>query len=841
MGSLVDKVMEARRFRDLGVEEYSFDEWANSLLSSLDRSDTDKVLAVISKLSDLTKNNRQVMQSAVDEVSFRSAMVANVVSDVDMDSMKILLGVFANKDFADFTVESELSERIASFLKTEFNSLRPEIDKTTRTADNSKIAARTVDALQTRLGNALGDQQMHGLIPQFQRFYGELTAAERESLGKWFQLEAAGKHPKVGKSMQLAWLSMSEFMNRRDADSGSDSEEEAVASEPRLSELLDHQKEMLALLEDETLPLQARLPIAMSLVSLDVQLPATGVWKTYAMISKAVDQDAKLEDMAVSRIFKVALELESDPAFAEAAGGFAKKWAQAKINRSKSGYYGSYWSSRESPTVGAIRILAKTDNLPTLKKLLATERNTSDLSVLTALVEAGLHSEARKRSQAAWRDSNFFNSLEYGSHAYTKGLEENLPEFLGLFKSDGDRYFAELFFSSFPNSKAAKSKVESTPKERLAEIAKRFTATEFKSKRIRQMAMAFLSDSPEAAAVIREPLKEIAADLKIEQLIENNNSEMQLKMLAAWLGVEATSGNFEPVRKMYRKANGLSEDGSPKDSNPLEDNWEVRQLLDDVSKSISKSFSAQIEEGSTETIEKLLPLLTEFNAPSFEYKLSPELNVLAHLVVGRTDELLKAWESAPKDEEEEDSYGGPDMDEFLKQVQKYADGKKIDNAEERAKLVVDVWSLGAKGKFNIGSGHYQDGVQESCSGCSKSKFGIEQLAELKLLSDEQILELGPQLAELNSVYGEVWRQVAKRQFAAEKFEEACESFRKALEASKEEMKQAKFNRRVEYANALSKLGRDDDAKKQLEKMEPGELLGDNVERYGQLKATLKLE
>ena len=180
------------------------------------------------------------------------------------------------------------------------------------------------------------------------------------------------------------------------------------------------------------------------------------------------------------------------------------------------------------------------------------------------------------------------------------------------------------------------------------------------------------------------------------------------------------------------------------------------------------------------------------------------------------------------------------MDDFLKQIQKFADEKQMKN-EERAKLVQDIWSLGGKGNFSIGSGHYQDGVQESCSGCRKSKFGIEQLVELKLLSDEQVLEVGPALAESNSVNGEVWRQVAKRQFAAEKYEEASESFRKALEASKEDMTQAKSNRRTEYANALVKLNRNEEAKKQLEEVDEGQLLAGNVETFQLLKTKLELK
>lgn len=837
-GSLVDKVMKAKRFSELKVEEYSFDEWSRNLLSSLDHSDTEKVVAVISKMADLTKNTNNTFRS--NDASRRSTLVSNTLAEIDMDSIAILLEILENKDFADFTIETDLSQRVTNFLRKEFEALRPKVDQTTGKEDNSQIAARTLDALQTRLGDTLGDRQMIGLLPQFQALYGNLRVSERKSIDKWFQLEAAGKHPKIGNSMKLAWLTMRDSMQRQDEKPKSDSESETdTPSVPRLAQPLPYQTEILGLIKDETIPIQTRLPVAIAIATLDQQLPTQAVWESFETVASAFEAKATIEDSKIARLFKVALDLKSDPAFKESAGGFAKNWAQEKIRKSRSHSHYRSWSSEEGPTVGAIKILADTDNLPTLKKLLASDQNTNDAGVLVALIEAGLNSEARKRSQTMWRDSNFFNSIEYGSHSYTKRLQESLPEYLELFKTDGDKFFAELFFASFPNSKKADTKVESKPEDRLAELSKRFPGTEFKSKRMRQLAVILLSSSPDAASAIREPLRESAEDLKLEQLIESHNSDTQMKLLAAWLGVEAQLGNFEPVRKIYRQVNGIDKDQKESDSNPFEDNWEVRNLLKSVSTSMSTSFSKQIESSSPEVMEKLIPVLAEFNDPSLEYKLSPELNIMAHLVAGRTDELIKVWESTPKGDEE-DSSGGADMDDFLKQVQKFADGKEMQN-EERAKLVLDVWSLGAKGNFSIGSGHYQDGVQESCSGCSKNKFGIEQLAKLKLLNDEQILEIGPKLAELNSVNGEIWRQVGKRQFAAEKFEEACVSFRSALEASKEDMEQAKSNRRTEYANALVKLNRNDDAKKQLEKVDAAQLLADNVDTYQQLKATLDLK
>ena len=250
---------------------------------------------------------------------------------------------------------------------------------------------------------------------------------------------------------------------------------------------------------------------------------------------------------------------------------------------------------------------------------------------MIALIESGLSSDAKTYSQAMWRDSNLFYSIDNGDHTYTKCLEAKLPDYVKLFKTDGDKFFAELFFASFPNSKKSADKVESKLKERLAELAKRFPETKFKSKRIRQLTVMLLSKSPEAATAIREPLREAASHLKIEQLVERHDNELQKKLLAAWLGVEAQFGNFDPVRRVFRQANGLSDGQTKSDDSPFEDNWQVRQFLSSVSESMNSSFTKQIEVGSAEAAEKLLPILSEFNDPSLEYKLCPELNVMAQI------------------------------------------------------------------------------------------------------------------------------------------------------------------------------------------------------------------
>ena len=163
---------------------------------------------------------------------------------------------------------------------------------------------------------------------------------------------------------------------------------------------------------------------------------------------------------------------------------------------------------------------------------------------------------------------------------------------------------------------------------------------------------------------------------------------------------------------------------------------------------------------------------------------------------------------------------------------------EFDDEARRLKLVKEIWQAGAHLNFVYGSGHFQDGVQASCSGCREGKFGLDAIKEAKLLTGAQIAEHGPAMAEFDSVDGEIWRQVGKELWAVEKFEKAADAFKEALDATKEDMKQAKQNRKVEYANALVKIKRDGEAKKLLADVESGLLLGENVETYGKLKAQL---
>jgi len=238
----------------------------------------------------------------------------------------------------------------------------------------------------------------------------------------------------------------------------------------------------------------------------------------------------------------------------------------------------------------------------------------------------------------------------------------------------------------------------------------------------------------------------------------------------------------------------------------------------------------------------LLPKIRELNGPDYQQKFNRTPYRLAYLVAQRPDELIEDWDKIDKHDLAArkllSNRVGQNLTHFLSAINGQAKRAGVDDPKSRMNVVSSSWTLAKKLKFVFGPKDFRNGTQEISKYSRDSKFGIELVAHLGLLTDEQLLELGPELAKIHSVNGEIWRQVAKRQFAAGKFELAAESFRKALEDATEGMTQAKFNRRVEYANALAKIDRKDEAKKLLKDIPIAKLFESSKKTIDQLKKTL---
>ena len=830
----VQKILDAKRISDLGMADHQVAEWTGNVVGLMDKSDSDKVVSVVLKAMKLIGSSQS--RSPFEDNSMQGRLLESAFATVDFDSVKTILALIANENAKGFTITDELSESMASFVASEVAAAD---EKPTKS--NPKLFTKAIDSFHRKMGQQLNDRDVSCLISSYERVLAGTEYLDFEHLEKWAEMESGGKYPKLANAWQIAILSSkyrAELIEKRkESDSSKGGESNPPAKLERLSALAEYQSELVTMINNKELTTGWKLPIAKSLLN-DPTLSAEGVWACSNLIGQSLKEKYTVSDTDVRRVFEAMLDCESDASFKENASAFGKSWSAAKLRningRSRYGYYGGY-GDEWMEIAAAIKLFTKTDERAVVNKIIRVYGDRiKDRRLIATLIGNGYHSHARKLTATTWAEKDQSFDRERSSVSYTKELQAEIPAYVKLFPNDGSKLLAEAYIAELKDSKV-KEDVPDVPRdERLLKLAERFGGVTFTSKREREMALVLLSKSKLTAKHIAAPIEEIASKLKLEQLwTENDVFTDKVEMVIAHLGIQVQLGNFEPLEKFYEELNKVEVD---------DDSWRFDNLTRQISTGVSARLADAFESSSTEQFDQLASLVAELNKPGSKYSVGQEMNVLFHVMAGKTDQLIKDFGKTKaqwKELEDDDSVSSIDGDEIWPTLVKYLKARnEFDDEARRLKLVKEIWQAGAQLNFVYGSGHFQDGVQESCSGCREGKFGLDAIKEAKLLTGAQIAEHGPAMAEFDSVDGEIWRQVGKELWAVEKFEKAADAFKEALDATKEDMKQAKQNRKVEYANALVKIKRDGEAKKLLADVESGLLLGENVETYGKLKAQL---
>ena len=466
-------------------------------------------------------------------------------------------------------------------------------------------------------------------------------------------------------------------------------------------------------------------------------------------------------------------------------------------------------------------------------KLLNTISIGGSSKIAVTLIELGYFTEAKKQCETNWQNKFFWN---YSRDQFSKKLEVNLPEFLKVFNDKGDRYFAEVYLSWLKNVYGDKT-IKSTQESRLKALAERFSSDYFKSKSKRQSALILLCDShSESKAFARALAKEVEGISIKSILLSEENSDFKAKLFGVYLSAEIEQGNFEPVQSTWKQINDVLAE-SFTGNIP----WRVKSHIDKLSEVADQSFCRLIKVQTPEQIVKMLPVLRDLNRHAYQRPLNQNLNQLAHLMAGRPDELTKFLQEQDDDLKansktpvEKPTKTNKFFDALSQQIRKI----KTKNDAIKKNVLVHGWKFASEQGFSFGSEDFEAGLMDP-SMKSRTRYGIGYLELIRIVNSKELLKLAPELASINSVNGGIWLQLARRQVAAKQDAKAAESFKKSIEDAKEDMQKARFNRRVEYANTLLKLKRNDEAKKMIEGIPVKELFKANQKTLKELQEKLK--
>ncbi|MEM7782694.1 MAG: hypothetical protein AAF623_05015 [Planctomycetota bacterium] len=834
--------MNAKRLSDLNIEEYAYSELAKSILSRLGPADIEKWQTTYEHALKLAKSSSRNRGPFGDESLANELADSLVEGNTDFNSFKILEKLIEDENNEQVALGYSKKSALASFLNTQL------VQSSSENEFKDNDVAR-FDGFYRTIGAQLDGVDTTPFVPVFaDLFFKGFDDSQSVKVTQWAELEAKnGKYAAVAKDL-LASLYLADMSRISRQQQSSRSKGNFVPKTDRNLKASDSQQLFVGILDDPDLGQVSKATIIQYWLSVDQSLPAEYVWKAVEIGQEALATDYPLSSELETTLLTSINLLEDSPEFKEKATIFSNVVLRNMQKQRGGRQYFSY-DSRTVQVVESIKLFARIDARAKVERIIRSIRNGASRRVVLTLINRKMPELAKSVTQDIWGQSSSQSFQYYRNYdqdpldeVFSAETENNIEAFVKVFNKPDEKLLAEAFIAGLPDSKDPDNQPTIAREDRLKLLAEQYLQTEFLSKSRRQRCLLLLVNNYDPPEAVANELHEIADKLGPENLFDDNNSnayKVQQKMFAESIAMRVRQGMLE---KAIEKLNELIS------YEPKSSSWAYEQMVDGVMSQIAANFKQKIIESKSQDIVALLPALRNIftEQRGFRGSKMQEVTLIAHIVAQKSDELRTWMESIeiPDGQKESDEpyqpFGDCNTDSLWPSLQEFAEkNDRYQQSDDRFELVKETWKLAAESGLDVGTGHFQSGIQESCDGCRDGKFGLQAITESKLLTELQIADLGGELAEIESVDGEIWRQVAKAQVANQKLEKAVESMKAAVEATDKEQGQALMNRRVEFADILMSLDRKEEARQQLTDIDTSLLLGKNPLTYNRLTTKLK--
>ncbi len=434
--------------------------------------------------------------------------------------------------------------------------------------------------------------------------------------------------------------------------------------------------------------------------------------------------------------------------------------------------------------------------------------------------------------QARKKEENSELSIRFDSE-----LESKLDELTRLANHPGTKFLVRLYVSVLRDTDDETKRPVIGRAERLANLAGQFPDLSFSSRDERLLALLLLSLNKDLSPRILAAITEAAGNLRPfdiwQHTSDNELFSRNRRLLVTSVVIQLQRGECDGFDAMLADMDKLDEDYYAKE-----------YLSDHVTELLSTELAARMEQIDADTLVSMTPKLLQLKSDNSHATELRGLLQLWYLIQDREKEFNQIIKSV-KPSRGQGLFGSRtslelDIDDLWEIALRMKPELLNQGPEERIKLVQSIWRL-TKSGAEVGTAHFQNGVKESCESCRVAKFGLDAIEATKLLSAEELMVVGPELARIDSIDGEIWRQIGHRQMQLEQWEAAEGSLQRAISESRRASTAGTANRQVELAWVLSKLGKADEAKQVLSELKSTDLYGENPQRLTQLKTELQID
>ena len=824
---LVKRILEAKRIDDLKMESYHLQNRLEKILPDIIRSNSEDAKKVFFKVVELVadgqKRNSQYVSGYSSGRSFAGQLLAEVIDEQhSIEQIAFAIDIVGNQEGTTVELTRRASNELNQTLRDEFNRRQQKIS-----SNEKQRNLKALQQLYDELGEKLGDRPTTLLVNGYRMILTSLSQDELKAAAEWAKQESkSGDYPAVAHELALA-LEMTSALNNLAA------QETGTNRDPRgrlkLQEFHDH---YLPVLADENLSMTLRLAVADSLlVAHSQRAPVELVLACAKLLTETYGTKVAVTDEIGSSVISSFVVLADDgveDTWRATASALTAAWKQRYLRAGTSrNRYETHSSYEVALMLKLCLVLENESDVAQIhrryEQLLQYDRG-----VFAMFVRHGRQELASKILRGGWDHMSSRANTSLVAQ-FDKTMEAAIPAFLEVVPREDLKYLAEILLVTLADTKAEDRKASADQTVRTLTAAKKFTDVTFTSPAMKEKALVLLTQKSEAVDVLVKPLADVASTIDfsaVQELDDHNLQERKKALVLAYAKSSIATGNPQPVVKILDRL------GEAK----FQNEYYRRNAQDSISSTVHELFNKRLPKWTPEQVAAILPALRRLAVPTKDasyghrHRAAP-MNVVAHAVAGKPDEL-REWYEAMTDDQKKWYHDGGYPYEIWRMASQVTRSASDENVDRRIELATGlVQSVAALDMLTIVNGRV------TLRGRSSNSV-VSGLSSYGLLRSDDLVKHGAKIAKAAPTGGYAWAVLAEVQASRSKREEAVQSLAKAIEAAPKDDRQRQAQFRIKQAEHLQRLDRDEEAREVLKAVEGVMLDPPTTQRLDSLKKQL---
>ena len=824
---VLEAVLQAKRIQELNIEYHNADGWLSKNLTPLVEHSPQQAVRVFFKVVDLLEQNQRKSQNRYyGEDSIAGEILARALNQggqVSLDFASFGLDVFLHERGEEVQLPSWGGQRFTSAIRTAYSQAKPK-RKQGQKSDRKAETFLQVEKWLEQLEAKFGDRPSTVYAPAYVAIMQQIDRSILPEVAAWAQNRA-----EQGEGSSLA-QEISVAANLVTAKRARQKQSKQTGSANRLA-MAPYHEYYLAAINDTSKPLTWRMAIAKFLQNserklLPQEIVEASIALTLPVLRENVPFDSRQQQDLVNDLVQL---LESGAQIPETlAADYAAAWHERYLStrssrRASQTGSGAHQVNNNTTLTLMLKLYLHLGDQEALNKLLRNyeQQISRRPDAISLLVRAGMYERAARLVRVGWEDCEL-SAVSSGHAVFDAELAEKLPAFYEQIRDEDLRFFAQGLMICLKDPQPVPKENFTARKQRQTEFAEQFGSIQFKARQVKSRTLLLLASRGTVPKQVATSLEEEAGKIDLVRASSGDYSEYQKsqELVLAFLKFSLSKGNSQPTVEVLSR---LLESAD-------EDDWQIRNAVNEINRELFQALKKDDVDWNPAAHSALAPVMRKIILTPQDHYLNNRgqchaVALAAHLVGGKTEEFMTLVDDMEKEQRETLTQHGIDI-AFLDIVAKSFGEPNEENLQSRIDAVKNIAKLLDTAGWITLSSDLQVLLKR------QNHDWLDRVVHYKLMTKQEMLEYGPEIAKAHSSEGLVWSSLALFQLRQKNWSATAESWHHAWQEMPEKLRHKRQRAQLKRVDALRQAGRLDEAQQAFAELNV-ESLEKAIERHYQ--------